>query len=417
MDESVGINEEGSRRDSTPQDELEKFRADWKKELGEGGTVQEEKDRQDSILAEEDIHTKARELFLEGVRQEENGKLYEAISFYKKAVNLVPDIEKEAFTFTTRKQADHNSSRKPGEVVTTEKEQEEEEEEDFTNLLDSFSRIRLDNSPLIQKELPSQEKHIGELPFEVLNYILKWVVSSDLDFRSLEACSQVCRGFYIAARDNEIWRLICGRVFGTSILTNKQQIYRDVFLTRPRLQFSGCYISKMTYIREGERGFQHHETYRAWHIVQYFRFIRFFPGGRMLMIISSEDPGLTVKLMNNRNYCAIQGSMFGEYRIADGIIICVLHKPKAKKPKPKFSNRKKRRDDAGTYYEAPDQDYLLELMVKGKKALHWKSYKIVNRYSNGQETVDSVSLSDNNYPRMLFSRVGSYHFESNSPLQ
>ena len=28
-----------------------------------------------------------------------------------------------------------------------------------------------------------KEKHIGELPFEVLNYILKWVVSSDLDFR------------------------------------------------------------------------------------------------------------------------------------------------------------------------------------------------------------------------------------------
>lgn len=54
------------------------------------------------------------------------------------------------------------------------------------------------------------EWHIGEslkrwfsfavLPMEVLMYIFRWVVSSDLDLRSLEQLSQVCRGFYICAR-------------------------------------------------------------------------------------------------------------------------------------------------------------------------------------------------------------------------
>jgi hypothetical protein len=79
---------------------------------------------------------------------------------------------------------------------------------------------------------PTQQTHIGHLPSEVLNYILKvgfyyllffqikdinnclvtilpslqWVVSSELDVRSLESCSQVSRGFYVAARDEEIWR-------------------------------------------------------------------------------------------------------------------------------------------------------------------------------------------------------------------
>ena len=32
-------------------------------------------------------------LFLKGVENEQNGKLYEAIQFYRRAVQLVPDIE------------------------------------------------------------------------------------------------------------------------------------------------------------------------------------------------------------------------------------------------------------------------------------------------------------------------------------
>lgn len=38
------------------------------------------------------------------------------------------------------------------------------------------------------------------LPREVLMYIFRWVVSSDLDMRALEQLSLVCRGFYICAR-------------------------------------------------------------------------------------------------------------------------------------------------------------------------------------------------------------------------
>ena len=38
------------------------------------------------------------------------------------------------------------------------------------------------------------------LPPEVLMYIFRWVVSSDLDMRTLEQLSLVCRGFYICAR-------------------------------------------------------------------------------------------------------------------------------------------------------------------------------------------------------------------------
>lgn len=53
--------------------------------------------------------------------------------------------------------------------------------------------------------------HISQLPMEMLLLILRWVVSTDLDLRSLDQCALVSKGFYICARDPEIWRLACLR--------------------------------------------------------------------------------------------------------------------------------------------------------------------------------------------------------------
>lgn len=41
---------------------------------------------------------------------------------------------------------------------------------------------------------------LAALPSEILMYIFRWVVSSDLDMQALEQLSLVCRGFYICAR-------------------------------------------------------------------------------------------------------------------------------------------------------------------------------------------------------------------------
>jgi len=404
----------GEQKEASPdvQEDLEQFRNQWRRELEEKarGSTEKEVNQED-----DDVHTKARELFLQGVKLEETGKLYDAIRFYKKAVTLVPDIEREAFQFTGR-QAVRNNQGASNAMKETVEAGVEEEEQEMMNLIEKFSLVNLDNQPLIQPEVNTQSMHIGQLPVEVLNYILKWVVSSDLDLRSLEACSQVCRGFYLAARDEEIWRLVCVRVWGQTIRAGKENLWRNLYLSMAKIHFNGVYISKMTYIREGERSFQDHESYRAWHMVEYYRLVRLFPGGRILMTLSADDPGLTAKLMNNKNFCSVQGAMFGEYRVVDNSLICVLHKAKPKKIMPKFS-RKKRRDSV-VYNDVPDQDFLVEFTIKGSRSriLQWQSYNIVSKYSSGRERMDPVSLSDSNFPRMKFVRVGSYHFESSAPL-
>lgn len=395
-------------------DVLNNFREEWRRELGQKTGQDRSTDDDRKEYYDDDLHSQARNYFLQGVKHEEDGKLYDAIKFYKKAVALVPDIEQESFLYTDRQFRDRSSGSHEAGEVDVEAVEDQEAEDEVGNLLDRFYRLRVENQA-IQPDIPTQGKHIGDLPAEVLNYILKWVVSADLDLRSLESCAGVCRGFFIAARDEEIWRLVCVRVWGSGVGMSRQQPWRDLFISRPRVHFNGCYISKISYIREGERGFQDH-NYRAWHMVQYFRFIRLFPGGRVLMSISADDPGLTAKLMNNRNFCSVQGSMYGEYRIVDNILVCVLHKNKPKKIVPKY--RGKKRLDSVVYYDVPDQDFLVEFTIKGSRcrSLHWRTYKIVNKYSNGTETVDTVSLADSSYPRLNFTRVGSYHFESTSPL-
>ena len=45
------------------------------------------------LYSDQNTEEKARDLFLEGVEHEQNGDLFEAIQKYRKAVNLVPDIE------------------------------------------------------------------------------------------------------------------------------------------------------------------------------------------------------------------------------------------------------------------------------------------------------------------------------------
>lgn len=50
------------------------------------------------------LNFQARLLFLKGVENEQKGKHYEAIQFYRRAVQLVPDIESRLYESTNQRQ-------------------------------------------------------------------------------------------------------------------------------------------------------------------------------------------------------------------------------------------------------------------------------------------------------------------------
>lgn len=63
-----------------------------------------------------------------------------------------------------------------------------------------------------------------------------------------------------------VWGVNCGGL-------TTYESWRKMFIERPRLHFNGCYISKTTYVRNGENSFQD-QFYRPWHVVEYYRYLR-----------------------------------------------------------------------------------------------------------------------------------------------
>jgi F-box protein 9 len=189
------------------------------------------------------------------------------------------------------------------EVPELPEDPEVDRETSEVDLLSKFSRFTIKNPALCDPNQPTNFTHISSLPMEVLSDILKWVVSSELDLRSLENFSQVCRGFFVASRASNIWRLVCVKTWGVAGIPLEEPGmggWRELYLSRPRVNLNGCYISRVSYLREGERGFQDNEFYKSWHVVHYHRILRFFAGGRVVMVTTSEDPSMAVKLLNSR---------------------------------------------------------------------------------------------------------------------
>lgn len=97
-----------------------------------------------------------------------------------------------------------------------------------------------------------------------------------------------------------------------------------MFLRRPRLNFNGCYISKTTYIRHGENSFQD-QFYRPWHVVEYYRYLRFFPEGTVLMMTTPDQPVPILNLLKRRDV-RHPSVLVGHYRMCDDKITLVLRR-------------------------------------------------------------------------------------------
>jgi len=77
-EEEEGEEEKKEIRDGGASHDLVSFRQEWKRELE--GTDKVEGEPEDE---EDDVHIRARELFLQGAEYEGDGKLFEAIRCYK----------------------------------------------------------------------------------------------------------------------------------------------------------------------------------------------------------------------------------------------------------------------------------------------------------------------------------------------
>lgn len=413
--------EEPSSSHEPAESELDSFIRQWKREI-ELSPKRDLKNSNQSNDDTEDIEEKAKRLFICGIQAERNGKLQDAISLYRRAIQLVPDIE-----FRINESLNDNLddfSDESEDESTLEDDSYDSEDEEMDNLVNKFQRLcsKAGSSRVCQAKVDQQMSHISDLPPEVFLYILKWVVSQDLDIFSLEQVARVCRGFYICARDAEIWRLICLRTWDVNndITPNRYGSWRSMFIQRPHLSFNGVYISKTTYVRYGESSFQD-TNYRPCYLVEYYRYLRFFPDGIVLMLTTPDDPYQSLYKLRHRK-SKFQNVMYGRYKLIGSTVMAVVRKQTNDHTASPASNfYRYRRQRQANVQELTDQTFHLELEIKNVKKrincqLCWSRYSIHVVYRNGQETVSNFDLVPSNFPSFWFSRVKSFTAESESPL-
>ncbi|KAJ4948580.1 hypothetical protein JOQ06_020113 [Pogonophryne albipinna] len=360
--------------DPNIQTELTAFRAQWMSELktssGAGGWSGRQL-RAQGLKRTQDIarEEKATELFLRAVQEEQKGAVYVAIKFYRMAMQLT--------------RLEGNTGR--------------------TVLMLDFTQM-----------------HISELPREILMYIFRWVVSSELDMRALQQLSLVCRGFYMCARDPEIWHSACSRVWGrncTKIAPFKS--WREMFLQRPRVRFDGVYISKTSYIRQGEASLD--GFYRAWHHIEYYRYLRFFSDGHVVMVTSPDDPLSVVPRLRTKNV-RMESVLHGHYRLSQETdnqtkVFAVVCKKKEEKATEFQKNRFCRRN------QSPEVEHNfhvgLHLSSGGRQSLSklsWIHHSCHITYKLSGEMIITAFDLDSMYQPFIFARVKSYTAFSIQPL-
>ncbi|EHB04665.1 F-box only protein 9 [Heterocephalus glaber] len=355
---------------------------------------------------------KAREFFLKAVEEEQNGALYEAIKFYRRAMQLVPDIEFK-ITYTRAPE---------GDGIGNSYIEDEDDDSKMADLLSYFQQqLTFQESvlKLCQPELENSQTHISALPMEVLMYIFQWVASNDLDLRSLEQLSLVCRGLYICPRDPEIWHLACLKMWGRSCVKFvPYSPWREMFLQWPHVRFDGVYISKTTYIHQGEQSLD--GFYRAWHQVEYYRYIRFFPDGYVMMMTTPEEPQSIVPHLRAKN-TRTDAILLGHYRLSQDTdnqtkVSAVITKKKEEKP----LDYKYRYFHCVPVQAAEHSFHVgLQLCSSGKQRFNkliWIHHSCHISYKSTGETAVGAFEIEKMYTPLFFARVRSYTAFSERPL-
>lgn len=380
---------------------LSDFRNQWRQELQGSHSNYTERSQEDEAAS----------LFLQGVELERKGKCIEAMRLYRRAVQLDGDVEYKCFLKMqkVREERNNNNDVKVN-PNTSQFDSDDIIDDQYEDLIEAFQReLSLDNQSVCQPNFApgtiSTSLHISSLPVEVFLVILKWLVSNDLDFKSLEKFSQVCKGFYLLSRDQEVWKLACLKIWGSNV--SPISTWREMYITRPRVNFNGCYISKINYQRYGENSFQD-QFYRPLQLVEYFRLIRFLPNGKLIMMTSADELQISVnKLKNVQNAFQSRDILKGQYHYQDSTILIVIKKQQSSHQK--FKRKVVNDEDALTFFLE------LEIDQSSKKKfakLTWKHYA-VNQYRNGEEQSSDFDLrSAAKYPPFFFSHVKSYHSES-----
>ncbi|KAG0748871.1 hypothetical protein G6F57_003115 [Rhizopus arrhizus] len=321
---------------SEQENELERFRNEWRQEVKEKHQIQDTKHKNKESATEKPLSTaesslsdmvdKAESLTLEkapmtamdhymlAVDNERQGKIGKALDNYRRAFKLDPDI-----VHAYKRHYQTAILPKLHEPLPPAKEEEKFKhivpigneyvpptatlpKDVLSPLIEEFSQQDTSYIPRLDYKTVA----IAKLPGEIMLYLLRY-----LALHSLSAIPQfalTCKRFFLYTREPSIWQYASVRIFRLPSMTLEEskdyqlgkvmQQYNGqwlrMYIDRPRIRYDGVYISTCHYIRQGTS-----ET--AWnqpiHFVTYYRYLRFFPNGTILKHVTTDEPAHVVKVL------------------------------------------------------------------------------------------------------------------------
>eukprot|EP00730_Choanoeca_flexa_P012332 TRINITY_DN3994_c0_g1_i1.p1 TRINITY_DN3994_c0_g1~~TRINITY_DN3994_c0_g1_i1.p1 ORF type:complete len:399 (+),score=63.08 TRINITY_DN3994_c0_g1_i1:106-1302(+) len=369
---------------------LDAFRQQWQREL-----------HASQALVEDSESNLERALILhrEGEILEDQGNHADAIVYYRRAAKLVPDIEFKAFKVSEKRHASAARQNDAGEA-------DESDMDDVENL-NHLHRMDLDIQP--NHPIDDPLRHLGALPDEVLHRILALTLPTLNDIDKLFELRLVCRKFYVLCRDSGLWHEVA------KVLWPKQEMpdpspyssWQQLCFQQPRALHHGVYVSKASYVRQGEQSMD--TTYRPFHLVKYYRYLRLFPNGTASALISSYDPQATVGRLKHphANYEDID---HGHFELDGDQLLVVLHRLA---PEPVRRRRRRQQPRHDEHVGPKETVFYMRFTIsadkskRGSHKLSWRNYMIQQEYWDGR-IVTSTYDQHEHLKSFQFWRVKSY---------
>ncbi|KAL0138459.1 hypothetical protein V8B55DRAFT_1515081 [Mucor lusitanicus] len=255
---------------------------------------------------EEAVPVTAMDHYVVAVDNERQGKLGKALEGYRRAFKLDPDIQ---YAY----QKHYQKEILPRIQANQDKPKEHTEEFKHIVPLGKEAILNEEDISYIPK-VDYKPVAIARLPSEIMLHILRILVLHSVS--TIPYFALVCKKFFLLSRDPSIWQYACIRVFREPGMTLEQSKrfqtnyvqkfdghWMRMFIDRPRIRYDGVYISTCNYVRPGasDTGWD-----KPIHFVTYYRYLRFFPNGKVLKHVTTNEPQQVVKLLQsgyNKKQC------------------------------------------------------------------------------------------------------------------
>lgn len=314
--------------------------------------VTEGPDIGDSVSGLIDDEKEAVMLFEKGMEKEASGSMADAVEYYRKAFKINERVDYLYRKIKVPSQINALKEKK-GKNATEKIDEEVVKKIDADKLVQSYIDEELIPEPLgegLLKHIHNLEREIADmdlendkfrhktisplilLPKDILMRIIEQLVVSNPEswFNFAITCK---RNAYLALGTTNCWRKFCNLIYPKQIykenlsylseiqtsghlssdthlpvsLDPKDYLFqfnyswKQMLQERPFVKFNGCYISVVNYYSEGGKGEFSSSLSNPVRTITYFRYLRFYPDGKCVKVLSSLEPHIVIPRLLRHN--------------------------------------------------------------------------------------------------------------------